>query len=287
MFVHVPVLLQEVIEFLNPQSGENFIDATAGEGSYSKEILRLTDPSGKVLAIDWNAEVIPELERNVSSKRLIPVSGNFKNIDEFVEQSGIKEIHGVVYDLGLSKFLLEKSGRGFSFKRDEPLKMSFARESELEADKIINHFSERDLEKIFREYGEERFSKRIAQMIVRSRPIVSSSGLANLIQKTVGTHSKINPATRVFQALRIAVNDELENLKISLPKAIELVASGGRVVVVSYHSLEDGIVKSFFKNSEKNGKVKILTKKPLKPTEQEIKDNPSARSAKLRAIQKI
>jgi len=124
-------------------------------------------------------------------------------------------------------------------------------------------------------------------MIVRSRPIVSSSGLANLIQKTVGTHSKINPATRVFQALRIAVNDELENLKISLPKAIELVASGGRVVVVSYHSLEDGIVKSFFKNSEKNGKVKILTKKPLKPTEQEIKDNPSARSAKLRAIQKI
>ncbi|OGY39784.1 MAG: 16S rRNA (cytosine(1402)-N(4))-methyltransferase, partial [Candidatus Brennerbacteria bacterium RIFOXYB1_FULL_41_13] len=176
MFVHVPVLLQEVIEFLNPQSGENFIDATAGEGSYSKEILRLTDPSGKVLAIDWNAEVIPELERNVSSKRLIPVSGNFKNIDEFVEQSGIKEIHGVVYDLGLSKFLLEKSGRGFSFKRDEPLKMSFARESELEADKIINHFSERDLEKIFREYGEERFSKRIAQMIVRSRPIVSSSG---------------------------------------------------------------------------------------------------------------
>ena len=287
MAVHVPVLLQQALLFLSPKANQNFIDATAGEGGYSKEILKHNSPRGKVIAIDWNSEVISELKKNIRSDRLIAVSGNFKDIDSLAEKSGVKEIHGVVFDLGLSRFLLEKSGRGFSFRKDEPLKMSFDKESEKTAEEIINRYSVKDLEKLFHDYGQERFSKRIAEAIVRARPIHSSLELAKIIAKAVPQRFKIHPATRIFQALRIAVNDELFNLEQALPKAVKLIARGGRVVVVSYHSLEDKIVKNIFKEEARMRKVKILTKKPVEPEENEIKANPSSRSARLRVVEKI
>ena len=287
MAVHVPVLLQQALLFLSPKANQNFIDATAGEGGYAKEILKLNSPGGKVIAIDWNSEVISELKKNIRSDRLIAVSGNFKDIDSLAEKSGVKEIHGVVFDLGLSRFLLEKSGRGFSFRKDEPLKMSFDKESEKTAEEIINRYSAKDLEKLFHDYGQERFSKRIAEAIVRARPIHSSLELAKIIAKAVPQRFKIHPATRIFQALRIAVNDELFNLEQALPKAVKLIARGGRVVVVSYHSLEDKIVKNIFKEEARMRKVKILTKKPVEPEENEIKANPSSRSARLRVVEKI
>ncbi len=287
MAVHVPVLLQQALLFLSPKANQNFIDATAGEGGYSKEILKHNSPRGKVIAIDWNSEVISELKKNIRSDRLIAVSGNFKDIDSLAEKSGVKEIHGVVFDLGLSRFLLEKSGRGFSFRKDEPLKMSFDKESEKTAEEIINRYSAKDLEKLFHDYGQERFSKRIAEAIVRARPIHSSLELAKIIAKAVPQRFKIHPATRIFQALRIAVNDELFNLEQALPKAVKLIARGGRVVVVSYHSLEDKIVKNIFKEEARMRKVKILTKKPVEPEENEIKANPSSRSARLRVVEKI
>ena len=287
MAVHVPVLLQQALLFLSPKANQNFIDATAGEGGYAKEILKHNSPRGKVIAIDWNSEVISELKKNIRSDRLIAVSGNFKDIDSLAEKSGVKEIHGVVFDLGLSRFLLEKSGRGFSFRKDEPLKMSFDKESEKTAEEIINRYSVKDLEKLFHDYGQERFSKRIAEAIVRARPIHSSLELAKIIAKAVPQRFKIHPATRIFQALRIAVNDELFNLEQALPKAVKLIARGGRVVVVSYHSLEDKIVKNIFREEARMRKVKILTKKPVEPEENEIKTNPSSRSARLRVVEKI
>ncbi len=285
--VHVPVLLQQVLEFLSPKANQNSVDATAGEGGYTKEILKLNSPDGKVIAIDWNIGAIEELKANLPSERLISVCGNFSDLEKIVSNSGVKEIHGVVFDLGLSKFLLEKSGRGFSFRKDEPLKMSFDKESEKTAEQIINHYSARDLEKMFYDYGQERFSKRIAEAIVRARPIASSLELAKIIEKAAPRRLKIHPATRIFQALRIAVNDEFENIRQALPKAIQLMNQGGRLVVVSYHSLEDGIVKDIFKEEAKIGRVSILTKKPVRPGKDEIKANPSSRSAKLRAVEKL
>lgn len=285
--IHIPVLLQQVLEFLSPKPNQNFIDATAGEGGYTKEILKLNSPGGKVVAIDWNIDAIEELKINLPSKRLIPVCGNFSDLEKIVSSSGAKEIHGIVFDLGLSKFLLEKSGRGFSFRKDEPLKMNFDKESKKTAEQIINHYSEEDLEKLFRDYGQERFSKRIAEAIVRARPIVSSFELAKIIEKAVPSKQNIHPATRIFQALRIAVNDEFGNLKKALPEAINLIAKDGRVAVVSYHSLEDKIVKNIFREEAKMKKVEILTKKPVGPGRDEIKKNPSSRSAKLRVVKKI
>ena len=284
--VHIPVLLQQVLEFLSPKSNQNFIDATAGEGGYTKEILKLNSPSGKVVAVDWNSDALKVLKKNIPSKRLILACDNFKNLEKIVEQSGITEVHGIVFDLGLSRFLLEKSGRGFSFRKDEPLKMNFDKKSEKTAGQIINHYAAEDLEKIFFNYGQERFSRRIVSAIIRARPIASSLALAKIIEKAVPSRLKTHPATRVFQALRIAVNDELENIRQALPKAIRLMSQGGRLVVVSYHSLEDVIVKEIFKEEAKIGRISILTKKPVEAGSDEVKENPSSRSAKLRAVEK-
>ncbi|HCI05320.1 MAG: Ribosomal RNA small subunit methyltransferase H [Parcubacteria group bacterium GW2011_GWC1_45_9] len=297
MSVHVPVLLQQVVSFLRPEKNQNFLDATAGEGGYIKEILKRNLPSGKVAAIDWNSGVLEELKKEVADERLVAIAGNFKNLDQLVKSTKIQEIHGAVFDLGLSRFLLEKSNRGFSFRKDEPLLMSYAKDSDLTAEKILNHYSEKDLERIFVEFGEERFAGRIAAAIKKNRPIHSSLQLARIVESSVPWRTKIHPthkfmggihpATRIFQALRIEVNHEFENIKQALPKAIKLVKPGGRVVVISYHSLEDRIVKTVFREEAKAGHVKILTKKPVLPEIEEIKSNPSSRSAKLRAVEKL
>ncbi|MEW5805342.1 MAG: 16S rRNA (cytosine(1402)-N(4))-methyltransferase RsmH [Patescibacteria group bacterium] len=289
--VHVPVLLKQVIKFLAPEPGKIYLDATAGEGGYLREIL---SSGAKAIGLDWNRQAIEILKQNFSSaiaaKRLILAVGNFAELEEILHQLRTEKVDGIVMDLGLSAFLLKKSGRGFSFQQDEPLIMSYSEEPDLTVYEIVNYYPGLELEKIFREFGQERLAKKIAQAIVayrKEKKIQTSKELAEVIEKAVGRRGRIHPATKAFQALRIAANRELENLAKALPQAIEALNPKGRLVVVSYHSLEDRMVKQFFKGLNQKGNFRILTKKPVVPDDQEIRQNPSARSAKLRAIEKI
>jgi len=277
--VHVPVLTKEVIEYLDPKSNENFIDATFGGGGHALEILKRNGPRGKVLGIDWDAESVKSFE---AKERLILINDSYTNLKDIVKRYNLK-VNGIHLDLGMSSWHLEKSGRGFSFLKDEPLDMRYSDKNDLTAGKIVNQYSEKEIERILREYGEEKFSRKIAEKIVKARPIKSTFQLVKAIK--MPQKGRIHWATRTFQALRIAVNDELVNLEKVLPRAVEVLASGGRLAVISFHSLEDRIVKNFFKSLSSED-FKILTKKPIKASQEEVKDNPRSRSAKLRAIKK-
>ncbi|NLA08371.1 MAG: 16S rRNA (cytosine(1402)-N(4))-methyltransferase RsmH [Parcubacteria group bacterium] len=291
--MHIPVLLQEVIKFLNPQSNENFIDATVGEGGYAMAILQYTAPLGKILGIDLDEESLKVARENLAAfeNRVILKQGNYKDIDQMAKKVDILPVNGIVFDLGLGTFQIEDSSRGFSFLRDEPLKMTFDLGCEMSAEKVINESSLELLTKIFQEYGEEKNAYKIAQAIVEERKnkkITKTSELVEIIEKTVdGRHNRLHPATKVFQALRIYVNDELNNLKEGLEKSVKILDKDGRIAVVSYHSLEDRLVKKFYKEKEKEGILKIITKKPITPTKVEVLNNRRSRSAKLRIAQKI
>jgi 16S rRNA (cytosine1402-N4)-methyltransferase len=304
--IHKPVLLKEVIEYLNVGKNKNYIDCTVGEGGHAIEILKRNGPKGKVLGIEIDPELYKKLKKE-KLERLILVNDSFSNLKEIVKRENFGPISGILLDLGLSSGHLEKSGRGFSFLKDEPLIMRYdwnlaksillrssrVSSKELSAEKIVNEWSEKEIERILKEYGEERFAKRISREIVRARkvkPIKTTFQLVEVIKKSVPSfyqHQRIHFATKTFQALRITVNNELENLKIALPQALEVLERGGRLVVISFHSLEDRIVKNFLKEKEREGKIKILTKKPIRPSKEEIRKNPRSRSAKLRAALKI
>jgi len=285
---HIPVLQKEVLEYLSPKPNQNFIDCTIGEAGHTLAILEKNKPEGKVLGIEWDIELYKNLSK-LTINKLSLVNDNFVNLKEIVERERFKPVYGIIFDLGMSSWHLEESGRGFSFLRNEPLDMRFGVQNELTAEEIVNKWKAKDIEKVLEEYGEERFAKRIAKNIVEIRkfkPIETTFQLLDVIKKAVPgwyQHRKIHFATRTLQALRIAVNDELENLKEVLPQALEILMPGGCLVIISFHSLEDRIVKNFFANQ----KFKILTKKPITPSEEEIKINPRSRSAKLRAILKI
>ena len=290
--MHIPVLLQEVIQFLNPQSNENFIDATVGEGGYTLAILQHTAPFGKVLGIDLDREALKLAEKKLMAfgERVIFRQGNFKDIAKIARKENFRPINGIVFDLGLGTFQIEESQRGFSFLRDEPLKMTFDPRNTLTAEKVINEMDVNELAKIFREYGEEKNAYRIAKAIGEAREkerITTTGQLVNIIMKCGIKKTKIHPATKVFQALRIYVNDELNNLNQALRGSTEILEKKGRIAVVSYHSLEDRIVKNFFRDQQKEGVLKIITKKPITPTKVEILNNYRSRSAKLRVAQKI
>lgn len=323
-YKHIPVMLKEVLEYLEPSPGQNFIDCTLGGGGYTIAIAKKVGEKGTVLAIDLDKMAIKNLEFIIKNSELNikSVRGNFKNLQKIVknEFKG-KEVKfsGIVFDLGLSTAQLEDKSRGFSFQADTPLIMEFGigeAESGMErTEDIVNKWRQEDLERIIREYGEERFAGRIARGIVESRkqePIKTTGELVEAISRVVpaaykhnrrrGGTRKIHFATRTFQALRIATNMELENLEQVLPQAVDLLAPGGRVAVVSFHSLEDRIVKRFFKKESKDclcpptlpicqcghkARLKILTRKVVKPTEEEIENNPRAGSAKLRIVEKI
>jgi len=298
--IHVPVLQKEVLEILDPKPNQNFIDCTIGKGGHSLAILEKTAPEGKILGIDWDQEMIKSLK---FSRRLVLVCDNFANLKEIVGKENFKEVEGILLDLGISSWHLEKSGRGFSFQKDEPLDMRYNKNSKLTAEKILNEWSEKEIEKVLKEYGEERFAKRISKKIVEERkikPIRTTFQLVEIIKKAIPSwyhtrfsgYPKIHFATRTFQALRIAVNDELENLKKVLPQALEILERNGRLVVISFHSLEDRIVKNFFSAFAKGyggqeRKLKILTKKLIRPSFEEIKINPRSRSARLRSALKL
>ena len=296
---HTPVMLPEVIEYLNPKTGEIIIDCTLGGAGYTLAIAQRVGEKGKVIAIDADEMEIENAKGKIENEKLsniILVNENFKNLSAIINQIGLEKVDGVVFDLGLSSAQLEDATRGFSFNSAATLNMEFGSRNQesgiRNTEEIVNKFKPEELEKIIREYGEERFAKKIVGAIIKARrlkPIANSRELAAVISQAVPAkyrYGRIHPATRTFQALRIATNDELTNLKVALPQAAEALAAAGRIVIISYHSLEDRIVKWFLRERQNQGAVKILTKKVVTATKAEMKNNPRARSAKLRAAVK-
>lgn len=353
--MHIPVLLDEVIYYLDPKLGENFIDCTVGEGGHALAILERIGPEGKLLGIDLDREALKRAGERLSSEsrgilslrsslprsaplgvtplqddtsNVILVQKNYKNLIGIKNAYFNYPIHGILLDLGFSSTQIEDGIRGFSFLKEGPLKMNYEsgimNYDRLTAEEIVNEWKEEELVRIFREYGEERQVRKIAKAICEERKekrVGTTKELADLVLKALGrtatgsyqsfasasfrrTPSRMtkHPVTKIFQALRIAVNDELNNLKKVLPQALDILQPGGRLVIISFHSLEDRIVKEFFKKESKDcvcpleipicccnhkATLKILTKKVIKPGKEEVKKNPRSRSARLRAMEKI
>jgi len=298
--LHKPVLLKEVIEILNPQSGENFIDTTIGDGGHAQEIIEKIKPNGKLIGIDWDREQINKLKIKFSeylkSDNLILINDNYKNLENIIKQYNIHKISGILFDLGFSRYHIEDSGKGFSFQKNEPLIMRYENSKEsngMTAAEIVNTWPEEKLEKILKEYGEEKFFRQIAKKIYeesKKNPIKTTFDLAGIIRNAVPfwyAKRKINPATKTFQALRIAVNDEFENIRTGLSAAVKIIANGGKIAVITFHSGEDRIVKNFLKEKQTEKILKIINKKVIKPSYTEIRENLSARSAKLRTAVRI
>lgn len=307
---HIPVLLREAIAFLDLSGGERIIDANLGQGGHARVILEKIGKNGKLLGIDRDAQVLNEAKKKLIAfkDQVTFVHNSFSQLSEIALSNNFSEVDGIIFDLGLSAWQLEKEGRGFSFQKDEPLDMRMDQGRGLTVAELLNVSTEDELQKIFQELGEEPFARSIATAIVRQQKISRINRTEELVKIIMSAvpkkfqHGRIHPATRVFQALRIAVNDELNELKKVLPQALTVLKHKGRLVVISFHSLEDRIVKDFFKQESRDCicppelpvcrchhrvRVTLLTKKPITPTEDEIVNNPRARSAKMRVIQKI
>ena len=291
--IHRPVLLKESVKLLTENGGKIYVDCTLGLGGHAREILKQRKDIF-LIGIDKDEEAIQVAEENLKEfkGRFAIYKADFKDLDLVLKEEGIEKVEGFLFDLGTSMLQI-KSERGFSFQVDAPLDMRMDTEQTLTAYKVVNQYPERELARIIREYGEEKFARRIARAIVQRRkkkPIETTGELVDIILSVVPEyykHGRIHPATRTFQAIRIEVNKELDSLKEALYKTPRFLNSKGRLVVISFHSLEDRIVKHFMKEKEKEGVLKILTKKPITPTEEEIKENPPSRSAKLRAAERI
>ena len=306
--MHIPVLKKEVLEYLDPRPNQNFIDATIDGGGHALAILEKIAPHGKLLGIDRDEKMVEQLKFQVSGSlpaeatpqalqagrfqdNLLLVCDNFDNLKEIAAREKFGQVQGILFDLGMSTWHLKESGKGFSFQRDEELDMRYSVENSKQsnAKEIVNKWSEKKIRQILKDYGEERFNKEIAKEIIEARKrhlIATTFQLVDIIEKAVPAwyrQQKIHAATKTFQALRIAVNDELGSLQRVLPQALEVLDVGARLVIISFHSLEDRIVKIFFKEN----KIKILTKKPVRPSKQELAENPNSRSAKLRAGMKL
>lgn len=303
-YEHKPVLLNETIYFLDIHNRDGvWVDATLGTGGHSAAILKKITPASLLIGIDCDAESIKIAgERLKNYKNFIPVHSNFRNLDIVLAQNKIEVIDGIIFDLGFSSYQIEKSGRGFSFLKDENLDMRMDVRGKLSADYVVNHYSEKELDKLIKIYGEDRNHRKLARAIIKNRPIKSTKQMAEIAIKINREEHRIHPATRLFQAIRIEVNDELNSLKEGLTKALKFLKKRAKIVVISFHSLEDRIVKHFFNQESKDcicedksiicncghkKVLKILTRKPVAAQENEIKDNPRARSAHLRAAEKI
>ena len=289
---HTPVMLGEVLEHLDVQKDKWYVDCNVGGGGHTGAIL---DKGGCVLGIDLDKDAIDEVEKShqssVLSHKLILVQSNFAKIKEICEEKNITP-NGILFDLGVSTHQLEEPGRGFSLSKDAPIDMRMDQGFGASAKDLVNGLHAGELEELFLKYGEDFQAKRIARAIVEARkekPIETTSELAEIVAGASFRKKgdRIHPATRIFQALRIAVNDELNSLKEALPVSFEALALGGRLVVINFHSLEDRIVKNYFRELEEAGVAKVLTDKPVTPTVEEIARNPKSRSAKLRVIEKL
>ncbi len=297
MMSHIPVLLNEVIKFLDPKPGNIILDATADGGGHTIAIAEKILPNGKMIGIEQDNGILEELRVKIENQypelknNNILINGNFKDIDKLLKPLNINALDGVLYDLGMSSLQLEESGRGFTFLKDEPLLMTYKfpiQPGDLTAKEILNTWPEKEIADILFHYGEERYSKRIARNIVGRRargPFQSTFELAALVKRSVPYRSfhRIHPATKTFQALRIAVNDELKAISESLEKVWQFMIPGSRLVIISFHSLEDRIAKNFLKNKKQEGEANIRTQKPIMASEEEIFLNPRSRSTKLRA----
>lgn len=286
--VHSPVLLNEVVLYLAPRRGGVYADCTLGIGGHSEAILAESGPDGRLIGLEWDKEALTLAQKRLSpyNDRIWYQHRNFADLKEVVQELGIAQLDGILIDLGLSSYQLDLSGRGFSFKKDEPLDMRMDMTQAVSAADLINSLSEAELADLIFYYGEERFSRRIARGILfeRNRGVIQTTRqLVKIIERAIPVRyrlRKIHAATKTFQALRIAVNHELENLEKVLREGAGLLKPGGRFCIISFHSLEDRLVKRAF---SENRAFKILTKKPLRPGEDEIGANPRARSARLRA----
>lgn len=287
---HVPVLLQEVIDCLDPEPGEFFIDGTAGGGGHSKEILKKISPDGTLLCVDWDESAIQKVKKEIHSKdsKVIFENENYADIPDILKKRKIPKANGLLLDLGFSSNQLDESGRGFSFQKDEPLYMTYSENSKSVAE-IIRELKEDDLADVIFRLGGERLSRKIAKAIKdvsKKKRITSSLELAEVIRGAVPKSyeaGRIDPATRTFQALRIFANHELENVEKVLKGLKSILAPGGRVAIITFHSLEDSIVKKYFQKLEQSKEIKLINKKPIEANEDEVARNPRSRSAKLRA----
>ncbi len=289
---HRPVLLKETLEFLDVRPDGTYVDATLGTGGHAEEVLKVLERGrGKLLALDRDPAALAIARERLRrfEEKLIVLQGNFAQIREHHASSGLPPADGVLADLGVSSLQLEDASRGFSFSLPGPLDMRMDPESPTSAQEVVNRTSERELADLIFKFGEERHSRRIARAIVEARPIRRTTELAQVVTRAIpsraGLH-QIHPATRTFLALRLAVNRELENLEAFLAEALTVLAPGGRLVILAFHSLEDRLVKRAFQGWQREGTARLLTRKVVRPSEEELRQNPRARSAKLRAAEK-
>jgi 16S rRNA (cytosine1402-N4)-methyltransferase len=301
---HIPVLLKETLEGLAIQPGGRYVDCTTGGGGHAEAILERSAPGGQLLGIDADPEAVKLARQRLSrfgSSALI-INENFANLEAICLKSDFEPVNGILFDLGMSSLQISESGRGFSFKHDAPLDMRFSPRQSLSAADIVNKYSETELARIIYEFGEETHSRQIAHLIVRARPVRTTDELAAVIERAMPGRGRIHPATRTFQALRIAVNQELEHIESALGQALKVLGNEGRLVVISYHSLEDRIVKNFMRR-EASGcicppgvpqcvcnhqpRLRVVHKGVVIPSLAEEKANPRSRSAKLRMAERI
>ncbi len=315
VYEHVPVFVERVLEILRPEAGKRYLDGTLGGGGHSEQLLDRSSPDGQVLGLDWDEDAVQAAQHSLKrfEDRLVIRWAKFTAAREILEEIGWEKVNGILLDLGLSSHQIESPERGFSFKAKARLDMRMDRRQSLDAYRVVNTFPMTELERIFREYGEEPLARRIALAIDaarRRKAIETTWELAEIVtsvarkgkSRSAQGRYRIHPATRTFQALRIAVNQELENLSTFLENAYEMLLSNGRIVVISFHSLEDRLVKKAFQKWSRSclcpprvplcrcgwsQKAKVLTPKPLLPTREEIRTNPRARSAKLRAVEGV
>ncbi|MEN8615253.1 16S rRNA (cytosine(1402)-N(4))-methyltransferase RsmH [Dehalogenimonas sp. THU2] len=301
---HIPVMLEETLQALAVGPGGRYVDGTTGAGGHARAILEMSSPGGQLLGIDADPKSLEIARENLwdFEGSYLLVNDNFGNMETVCRDNGFYPVHGILLDLGLASMQLTAAGRGFSFRHEAPLDMRFSPDQKVTAAEIVNTYSETEISDILWRYGEERRSRQIARRIVESRPIKTTTELAALVARVVGGGEDIHPATRTFQALRIAVNEELTRLENVLEQATRLLGFGGRLVVISYHSLEDRIVKQFMQQESRDcvcpadlpecrcghaARLRILNKKVITPSVEELRLNPRSRSAKLRAAERI
>lgn len=291
---HYPVMYREVVEMLEPAKRKVVVDCTTGLGCHAAKLLELMGSDSRLIGFDRDQDSL-----KIANKKLKKFKGRFKlakgdftNIDQLLDNLGINQVDAFLFDLGISSYQLNRPERGFSFLKEGPLDMRMDQDAFVSAYDLVNNLSERELTSIFRKFGEERYAQRIARRIISSRksePLTTTTQLARVVIGAVSArsqHSRIHPATRIFQSLRIAVNRELEALKEGLQRAVGLLSKGGRIGVISFHSLEDRIAKNVFRDYASGGSLNIITRKPLRPTDSERAENPASRSAKLRIAEK-
>lgn len=291
---HQPVMTAEVLEYLQPRPGITLVDATVGTAGHSVALMPRLLPDGTLIALDRDAEALAQARERLRefAPRVRFLHGNYRKLRALLQELGIPRVAGILLDLGVSSVQLERPERGFSFAHEAPLDMRMDQTQPLTAERLVNSASEAELARILQVYGEERFARRIARRLVQERRVRPIRTTGQLSRLTVGAlppsarHGRIHAATRTFQALRMAVNQELEGLEEFLPQLPDLLEPGGRAVILSFHSLEDRAVKQAFAQGARNGAWRLLTKKPLRPGDEECARNPRARSAKLRAVER-